>query len=319
MGKKKSGGLILAAFGIAVTLTVVLVMPVFAQDDPQPQAEPTQTSESTAAPATETSPGPSGSQDSDETLPANPAPLLIPEIEPVFPSIPSQDSSEEMESDSFAVGQDSLAQTLAENELVVADTGGAPLSLVSNAVSSAADPYFTVGTTKYQFFPLGDLRCDELTIFCSATPIQAAVDKLLENNWVPIDGTIYVETGIYTENVLIDGSLVYGTTTSKPLSLLKALKGAGSYETTDAPSTINGSVTVMNVLNGFTLSGFVIDATGVTTAGVVFDNNTGTITIKDVEVKNSEGDGISVTNQKGAVNLDTVSSHDNKTSWRGDR
>ncbi len=46
-----------------------------------------------------------------------------------------------------------------------------------------------------------------------------------------------------------------------------------------------------NVLNGFTLSGFVIDATGVTTAGVGFDNNTGTITIKDVEVKNPMGMG----------------------------
>ena len=305
MRTNKSGGLILAAFCIAVTLAVALVLPVFAQDDPLPPPEPNQTTESVTAPGTIVV------QDSDETLPVNPTPLQIPETEPLTPATPSLDSSEEMESDPSAPAQESLAHTLAENDLVIADPNGAPLSLVSNAVSGASDPYFTVGTTKYQFLFNADPRCGNVNIFCSDHPIQAAVDKLVEMNWVPVDGTIYVESGTYTENVTIDGSRVYGTTTSKPLSLLKALKGAGSYETTDEASVINGSVTVKNVLNGFILSGFVIDATGVSTAGVGFDNNTGTITIKDVEVKNSDGDGISVTNQKGGVILDTVTSHNN--------
>ena len=177
----------------------------------------------------------------------------------------------------------------------------------AGTVSPAGDPYFKVGAVTYAFetasglCPTGTVL--NTTCFVSGTPITAAISYIQTNGLIPTDKKIYVEQGTYTETVTIDGS------SSVALSQLVGLIGVDG----SALTTLNGSVSVMNTIGGFTLQGFNI--TGAATNGVVyFNNNTGALQISDVVAKNtkSNGNGIVVTNQTGAVTLTNVDSSSNR-------
>jgi hypothetical protein len=163
-----------------------------------------------------------------------------------------------------------------------------------------------VGAVEYAFETASGL-CPSGTIlnttcFVSATPITAAVNYIKNNGLIPTDKKVYIEQGSYTENVSIDGS------SSVPLSQLVGLIGVDGSTLT----TLNGSVTVTNTKSGFTLQG--LNITGNVANGLVtFDANTGALQITDVVAKNTNasGDGIVVTNQTGAVTLTNVDSSDN--------
>jgi hypothetical protein len=180
-----------------------------------------------------------------------------------------------------------------------------PVSLVN--ISSSGDPYFKVGAVEYAFETASGL-CPSGTVlnttcFVSATPITAAINYINTNGLIPTDKKVYIEQGSYTENVSIDGS------SSVPLSQLVGLIGVDGSTLT----TLNGSVTVTNTKSGFTLQGLNI-AGSVANGLVTFDANTGALQITDVVAKNTNasGDGIVVTNQTGAVTLTNVDSSDNQ-------
>jgi hypothetical protein len=118
----------------------------------------------------------------------------------------------------------------------------------------------------------------------SSTPIQTAIDYLngtdanspwyLTGGATPDDGTIYVEAGTYTEDVIIDG-LHWNGGANTPAAL--TLSGASSGTT-----ILDGSVFIAN-MNIFTLSGFtVVDADhSENPTGIVAVANTGTLTLSD--------------------------------------
>lgn len=204
------------------------------------------------------------------------------------------------------------AEALAESGLVLADADGVPLDLASQASAEtllAPDPYFKVGTMTYRFlsgigacsaYP-GDICQDGL-----ANPIQAAINYIGNNGVVPADKKIYVESGTYTENVTIDGNnptigaggLPYGTY----LKLLTGLIG----ETITTQPIINGNITISNLIAGFTLNNFEVNG------GITLMDNTGTVKVTNVKVKNTNGIGVNIYNQKGAVELNNVRSDGNK-------
>ncbi|MBL6966397.1 MAG: hypothetical protein ISR60_07560, partial [Anaerolineales bacterium] len=64
------------------------------------------------------------------------------------------------------------------------------------------DPYFFVGGTKHSFLPEGGDCAGAENCTVSTTPIQDALN-VVSGGLTPDDGTIYIEGGIYTEDVSI--------------------------------------------------------------------------------------------------------------------
>lgn len=195
------------------------------------------------------------------------------------------------------------AVVLAENEIALVDDAGEVLNLASEdslqAVSSA-DPWWMVGKVKYAYIKTGGTCPTGTTLgstcFESATPITGALDYMDFNNLVPTDGVLHVEADSYNENVIINGSTGNGY-----LANLKGLISEGSSATT----TINGTVQISNTLLGFKLSGFTI------TNQLYVNNNTGTLTLTDLDVNSATSSGVYIINHNGAVNIDRVRSSDN--------
>ena len=178
-----------------------------------------------------------------------------------------------------------------------------PAAQVAAELTSGADPYFYVGAVKYQFLQSGgscDPAEDGVTCFVSApggNPISDAITYIKNNaDKIPTDGTIYVEQDIYSGNIVIDGI-------EPNLTFMKGLVGLAN--SSNVFPTINGDVTISNLLSGFTLSGFII------TGGVSLENNTGVLNMTDLDVANSSGTGLTVSGQNGNITITRVKSSGN--------
>jgi len=200
-----------------------------------------------------------------------------------------------------------------DGEVILADEAGDPLVLASEETAGllqGGDPYFMVGTQKYAWvFDIDGLpgwqsdcpsgttsgtTCFQATGDGTITEVLSYIDS---HGLVPTDKKIYVEKGIYNEptGVVIDG------TSSIFLKQLNGLIGVDGAENTK----INGNIAVIGTTGGFTLSGFEING------GVTMVSVTGSTVLKDLDVKNTAGDGIIVVDQKGAVTVTGVESSEN--------
>ena len=80
-------------------------------------------------------------------------------------------------------------------------------------IGTSGDPYFTVGSNKYRFILAGSTYdCGDYTdwYYCddtSSTPIQDALNYMEINNLTPTDRKLYIEPGIYEEEIWVDGSV----------------------------------------------------------------------------------------------------------------
>ena len=173
-------------------------------------------------------------------------------------------------------------------EVVVVDQNGEQLPLASETAATvlhAPDPYLTSGGVFYSF--TAD-DCDPLldgNQACS-DPIQHAIDFAAGGN-TPDDGTIYVESGEYNENLIIASMIDFQ---------LMGVSGSSS-------TILNGSITLNSNLN-LTLSGFTIYG------GITANNNFGDIVLEDLVVdgQSSESSGIQILGQDGLVKINNVHS-----------
>lgn len=175
-----------------------------------------------------------------------------------------------------------------------------PTSVGQFGLLPAPDPWYIIGPITYQFFgPAGACGSPQPTIICTdglAAPIQGAFDYLSSHDAVPDDNTVYVEAGTYSGNDTIDGSA--WTPAALPAQLiLHGVSGSGS-------TIIDGTLTIQAMLD-FILRGFTI------TGGVSASGNTGTLTIDDVIVDGATGDGLSVSNHTGDVQVTNSSFNNN--------
>jgi len=140
------------------------------------------------------------------------------------------------------------------------------------------DPYFYSGGVRYSFLPDGGDCSSLLNCAVSSTPIQSAIDSAA-SGLTPDDGTIYVEGGMYAEDIVVN--------TLNNLTL----KGSANGN----PSTLNGLVNVLNSSN-ITLRDFIFgnvvrvsDSSYVTMQGTPTDD-TITVTLQG-SVQNLSVDG----------------------------
>ena len=188
-----------------------------------------------------------------------------------------------------------VVDSLSKTNTVVVDASGEPVPLVAKSavqVLANSDPYFTTGGVTYHFMTDSPQTFKEGDQYIySSTPIQTAIDYMSDNAIAPDDQAIHVESGDYYENILIN------RIADQPF--FSSLIGAGSNQ-----STIHGLVEVDDTY-GFTLQGFTI------AGGLLMNNNSGTVNLKDLQISNPEGDGINIQSQQGVVNVDQVNSSNN--------
>jgi hypothetical protein len=172
-------------------------------------------------------------------------------------------------------------------EVVVVDQNNEVLPLASETaaqVLQAPDPYLTSGGVLYSFTATdcdpqvdGDQAC--------STPIQSAIS--FAGIHTPDDGTIYVESGDYNEDLLIASMNDFH---------LMGVSGSSS-------TILHGSIT-MNSNSNLTLSGFTIYGY------VMGTNNFGDMVLDDLVVdgQSSESSGIQILGQDGSITIDNVHS-----------
>ena len=183
-------------------------------------------------------------------------------------------------------------------QVVLSDEDGEPLDLASQEsadIVSNGDPWWISGGVKYAVvYSEGDCPPDTVygsTCWAHEDPIEQALYLIGNDNLIPADGKLYVEAGVYDDDVVIDGSNFN----------LTGLIGSGSGEV-----ALTGTVSINNTTSGFTFSGFSVSGS------VSLDNNIGSLYLEDLYITNDSGDGLNVTNQNGNVYLNNVQSRDNK-------
>ena len=325
IGKREFRGIVKSVFvSIALVLTFFNFGTVFADDGEFPQPTTVDQAEITSAPdealpefmeeaestadllADEPAEMEPAEPDEDvtleeaveETLPAE----EIVQQEPVSESETTPEVDEILADDSADLTD--TATTLADIDITLVDEDGAAVDMTAennlNTVSSA-DPWWLVGKVKYAYVKTGGTcpadTTPGVTCFESGTPIGDALTYMDDNNLVPTDGLLHVEPDTYNETTItIDGSIGNGY-----LSKMKGLVSEGS----SADTFIIGDVSISNTLLGFTLSGFTI------TGHVDIHDNTGTLTLNDLDVSDPADSGIVVNHHKGAVKVERVKSDNN--------
>jgi len=179
---------------------------------------------------------------------------------------------------------------------------------------AGADPYFMVGSLKYMFLPTtgtcpatgpGTGVADCVT---ATNPIQAALDYIRTNSILPTDRTLYIERGAYAGNVDLNGATypILGQMKGITGSILDAGGAVPAGGLTPPTVTINGNVTITGTLAGFTLKDVLINGQ------LYVHDNTGALTLNNVDVANTAGTGIRIENQKGAITLNRVDASSNR-------
>lgn len=174
-----------------------------------------------------------------------------------------------------------------EVDLVIVDQGGEPLPLASAQaaeVLKAPDPYLTSGGVLYSF--TAD-DCDPLTegAQACANPIQGAIN-FVGNGYTPDDGTVYVESGSYNENLSLTS-----------LSNFHLVGVSGS-----SAKVLTGIVLILDSAN-ISLQGFTIYGS------IIADHNTGEMNLEDLIVDgNNKAMGIRIFDQVGEIKINNVHS-----------
>jgi parallel beta-helix repeat protein len=170
--------------------------------------------------------------------------------EPAGTEVPVQETIEPVPSiETETVAE--VAQALGEADAVLLGEDGDPIVLATQEaaeVIAGSDPYFFNGTTWVGYSTSG--ICPAVVTVCntSSTPFQAAIDAALAGT------TIYVETGTYAEQLVIDHSLTLvgngslNTFINAPAVLAAGTNGERSI------ITITGAATSVD-FSGFTVSG----------------------------------------------------------------
>lgn len=208
-----------------------------------------------------------------------------------------------------------VAETLAEAGVVVASESGEPVSLATEEAAellAGSDPWYKVGTIEYHYMFAG--QCDiyypgqfGTTCFEDANPIQLAIDEIkLGTRGTPNDGALY-----FTGDYVVDGVAFDSVTALKKL--------VGATDPSTGLPTVN--ITLANIFevgkqNNFSMSGFNIigDTTTKGQYGVLeFWDNTGTLTLSDLVVRNlaADGVGIDVWTHFGPVVMQNIESSNN--------
>jgi hypothetical protein len=213
--------------------------------------------------------------------------------------------------------EEALVEVLNENDIVLTDVNGEAIPLASEAateVAEGADPYFIAGGVYYGYSDTGSCNALVLPANChsSTNPITDAITAYTTTYLATATGPIYIEGGTTTtpKTYTLNNSL---NITSG--SNLTGLTGSGSA-TTVISFNPGYNLSVANTIKGFTLQGLTINGDIDSTGGnalVDFANNTGALTITDVVVRNinTNGDGLEVTGQTGAVTVKTTRSNNN--------
>ena len=321
--KNLKWGLVLSAVLIAALLSI---SPVFAEGEVPP--DPVLGGDAAAESPPETPPetAPEENIPADETIPEVPPEEIVtteepaPEATPVgvdldeepagdtppeepASDVPPEESVPMEESGASMPPEEPLSEVVAaveESGLTLVDESGDALPLTetgSAELLSGGDPWFVSGTVTYRFMYGGGCTPfwpDTPNSVCVevGAPLSSAVSKVAAG-FVPNDRTIHVDDGSYI-GVTIDGS------TNVYLSQLKALIS----ENGSAFTTLTSSLNVFSPSAGFILSGFTINGS------VVISAATGTVTLTDLDVRNTGGNGIYV-DTKGSVVLTSVESSNN--------
>jgi len=282
---------------------------------------PTLTEEtvSVAPAAEEALPAEEASASLEEETPLEETPAVVEESSPVVEEAPAEAPPVEEVTEEPVVEEPAVEEpVVTEEPVVVVDGEGEPLTLATEETAdllAGGDPYFTVGTTRYEYVFVGQ-SCSPntatYTVECDATtpvgtPIFDEVLADIAGGLIPTDKKIYVKAGTYTESILIDG---LGNVNHRQLNGLIGVDGDLDLIASDE-ITINGSVTIRGVNAGFTLSGLTVYNDTGSEDAVTFDRVTGAIVLKDLVVEDTEDTGIRVVDQAGAVTLDEVNSSGN--------
>ncbi len=194
-----------------------------------------------------------------------------------------------------------VLEAVADAGLTLVDESGETLALASNEVAAAltsGDPYYKVGTTTYYFKFPG--QCGSTpNCFEHPMPISDAISHI-STTGLPSDGMIYIEAGLYTEQLYIDADIT---------PIYSGLKGLIGTVVDGIPQAkLTGNIWIKGIDLGFTIKGFdITSAEDDPYAGISIDNSLGTIKIEDVKVRNSgTGGGIVITNHNGSVILNRV-------------
>ncbi len=216
----------------------------------------------------------------------------------------------ETETEPLAAPESEIITEASVSGLVLTDENGEPLQLaseVSMETMQDADPYFFVGSTKYQFYPDG-MTCpagtEGSTCWVSApgdNPIQDAINYINTNGTLPTDRKIYVKPGEYTGDIYID------TSTHIFSSMLNGLIGVYDSATEIRP-VITGNVFINQNVLGFKLSGFTINGSLTVTQSI------GLLVLEDLDITSPDGDGINIHNQNGNIEIRNTNASGNHGS-----
>ena len=271
---------------IALLAAFLFVSPVFAQDEVPPEVTPVEISGEAfpvEEPPTEVVPTDATEAEPAEELPAESAPV-----------------------EETPVEEASLAEALDDAGVVLAETTGEPVTLAARSTGmliSEGDPYYTVGSTTYQFFYATAPGSCGVNCFLSPTPITAALQHMASNNYTPTDRKLYIQAGTYDEYVDVDGSL-------------NGVKGLLGIEGKDSPAEdiiINGRLYIRNFTSGFSVNNLTVKNTvDADYSAIQIEDNAGTIKLTDVNAQATGEDstGIRVIHT-GPVELNRVDSSGN--------
>jgi hypothetical protein len=230
--------------------------------------------------------------------------LPVEMVEPAIKEIASEDAALE-------------AQPATEPAIQLVDAAGEALDMASQTSAdllTSGDPYWQAGGQYYSSVTnpalcYGTTLIDG-TCFISTTPIQNAINLIAANDaYIPTNGKIFVEYGVYSDVVSIDGTAFPRLLALN--GLIGVANGSGLFP------TLTKSITISNMTGGFTLNGFNVTG-GVTIKDssdqFIIENVTAPLTMTHVHADGNTGEGIKVTNHKGNIALTNVTANNNSST-----
>jgi hypothetical protein len=185
-------------------------------------------------------------------------------------------------------------------EVVVVDQTGEQLPLASESaaqVLQAPDPYLTSGGVLYSFTATdcdpqadGEQACSD--------PIQHAID-FAAGGYTPDDGTIYVESGDYNEDLFIasmNDFHLMGVSGSSSTILHGSISMNSNFNLTLSGFTIYGDITAINNYGDIVLEDLVVDGQSSESSGIQILGQDGTVNIDNVHSTNSMDNGLTINN-----------------------
>ena len=272
---------------IALLAAFLFVSPAFAQDETPPEVVPAETpvevlpTEAVPTEATEAVPA--------EVLPTEAAPAEAAPVEEAPAAEPS------------------LAEALDEAGVALAGASGTPVTLVARStgiLASTGDPYFTVGSTTYQFLNSTTYGSCGTNCWYSPTPIRDALQYMIDNVLTPTDRILHIQEdpNPYKETVEVWGG-------DPGVKGLTGIKGEGD----PTKIVINGNLYIGGFPSGFSVSNLTVyNPDSVDDAAIWTYQNGGTLKLTDVtaQAEGEDSSGI-IISHSGTVELNRVDSSNN--------